>query len=96
VDDLWDELTAFLAQYREASEALRAGELDAALRFPAGSYPPALPFTGDRPSPPPPSPPTRRITEMDSGIIDRGEIPVVEIPGRWRAEEEPRARGQPP
>jgi hypothetical protein len=27
-------------------EALRSGNLDAATRFPAGSYPPALPFRG--------------------------------------------------
>jgi hypothetical protein len=96
--DLWAELTTFLAKYREASEALRSGELDAASRFPAGSYPPALPFVGDRPQPPPSSPPTRRITKSESGIVERDEIPVVTIPGRWSAEEpeEPRARGQPP
>jgi hypothetical protein len=35
--DLWAELTAFLARYREASEALRSGDLEAASRFPPGA-----------------------------------------------------------
>jgi hypothetical protein len=96
--ELWAELTRFVAQYREASEALRSGEPDAPSRFPSGSYPPALPFSGNRPPPPPSAPPTRRITKLESGIVERDEIPVVTIPGRWSAAEpeEARARGQPP
>jgi hypothetical protein len=96
--ELWAELTRYVAQYREASEALRSGDLEAASRFPAGSYPPALAFVGNRPAPPPAAPPTRRITKSESGIVERDEIPVVTIPGRWSAAEpeEPRARGQPP
>ncbi len=75
--------------------------------FPDGTYPPALPFIGPRPPRRPPSPPTRRITVSESGDIERGEIPVVEISvsvGTVVASEtdfalgvgEPRARGQPP
>jgi hypothetical protein len=105
--DLCEELKAFLAQYWEASEALRSGNLKAAEWFPDGCYPPALPFNGDPPLPRPPSPPTRSITVLESGAVERGEIPVVVIPARvwsttrqkgeksWQAVE-PRARGQPP
>ena len=95
-NDLRQELAAFLAQYRMASEALRIGQnLEAAGWFPEGCYPPALPFVGDRPPRRPPSPPTRRITPLESGELGRGEIPVVEIVvGMWRGA--PQARGQPP
>ncbi len=98
--DLRDELAAFLAQYWEASEALRGGNLVAASWFPDGCYPPALPFTGSRPPQRPPLPPTRPITVLKSGAVERGEIPVVEVPvtvavGRLEAVE-PKARGQPP
>ncbi len=49
-DDLRRELGEYLAQYREASEALRSGNLEAASWFPEGCYPPALAFVGQRPS----------------------------------------------
>ncbi len=91
-DDLRAERAAFLAQHREASEALRGGNLKAASWFPQGSYPPALPFIGQPPPRRPPSPPTRRITILESGGVERGEIPVVEI----AVIIEVRARGQPP
>ncbi len=104
-DDLRQELGEYLARYWEASEALRGGNLEAANWFPEGCYPPALSFVG---SPPPrtPSPPTRWIEILDSGAVERGEIPVVEIsvaicasrpwPGEASPRCEPRARGQPP
>ncbi len=104
-DDLRQELGEYLARYWEASEALRGGNLEAANWFPEGCYPPALSFVG---SPPPrtPSPPTRWIEILDSGAVERGEVPVVEIsvaisaPRPWPGEVspscEPRARGQPP
>lgn len=98
-DDLRAELAAFLAQYREASEALLLGNLDALGWFPQGCYPPASPFVGDRPPPRLPSPPTRRILVLESGDVERGEIPVVTIPVMPKvvsAAVEPRARGQPP
>ncbi len=90
-----DFLTGFLtfqAQYRIASEALRRGNLKAATWFPAGCFPPALPFVGSAPPRRPPWPPTRPIQKLDSGTIERGEIPIVEIEPTF----EPRARGQPP
>ncbi len=103
--DLRQELAAFLAQYWEASEALRSGNLEAATWFPEGCYPPALSFVGPPPPPRPPAPPTRRITVLETGDVERGEIPVVEIPmtlriagpqtGRASQGVEPRARGQP-
>ena len=83
---------AFQTQYQIASEALRRGNLKAAAWFPAGCYPPALPFNGPPPPKRPPRPPTRRITKLDSGTVERGEIPVVEIVPVVEA----RARGQPP
>ncbi len=105
-DDLKHELAAFLAQYWEASDALRGGNLKAAGWFPEGCYPPALAFTGPPPPPRPLSPPTRRITTLESGAVERGEIPLVEIPATfgsanleaWEASQsvEPRSRGQPP
>ena len=80
--DLQEQLKLFLAQYWEASAALRSGNLKAADWFPDGCYPPALPFVGDPPPPRPPSPPTRVLTVSESGVVERGEIPVVEIPAR--------------
>lgn len=98
-DDLRQRFFAFMAQYVEASVALRAGNLKAAGWFPEGCYPPALSFVGPTPPPRPPSPPTRRITVLKSGDVERGEIPVVEIPVPVRTAEAqdpaPRARGQP-
>ncbi len=91
-DDLFVGFLSFQAQYQIASEALRSGNLKAAGWFPEGCYPPALRFTGPVPPKRPPSPPTRKITKLDSGDVERGEIPVVEIPARVEA----RARGQPP
>ena len=91
-DDLEDGFMAFLGQYRIASEAFRGGDLNAAGWFPEGCYPPALPFKGT-PSPKrPPWPPTRRIEKLDSGTVERGELPVVEILPVLEA----RARGQAP
>jgi len=103
-DALWNELRIFQLKYGEAARALLSGQLAAAWDFPRGCYPPALPFTGKPAPPTPPPPPTREITETDSGTLERGEVPVVEIAGRWQAadppkpqaQEEPRARGQPP
>lgn len=43
-DDLRAAYFAFFAAFREAAEQLRAGVLPAV--FPAGSFPPALPFVG--------------------------------------------------
>ncbi len=91
-DLLRDELEAFLARYGEATEALRAGNLEAAGWFPDGCFPPALPYTGPPPPKRPPSPPTRRMIKLDAGTVERGEIPVIEIPLMIEA----RARGQPP
>jgi len=42
--ELYEGYRAFVAAYREAAEKLRAG--DRAAIFPAGSFPPALPFVG--------------------------------------------------
>lgn len=78
-DDLADGFMAFLGQYRIASDAFRGGNLKAATWFPEGCYPPALPFTGPPPPKRPLSPPTRQITVLDSGAVERGEIPVVEV-----------------
>lgn len=95
--DLQAELSAYLAQYWEASAALRGGNLKAATWFPEGSYPPALAFAGAPPPPRPPSPPTRRIKLLDSGEVKRGEIPVVELSvSIWTTGPPARARGQPP
>ncbi|MCP4660273.1 MAG: hypothetical protein GY856_33145 [bacterium] len=103
-DALWHEFRIFRLEYGQAARALLSGELAAAWDFPKGSYPPALPFVGKPAPPTPPPPPRREITETESGTIERGEVPVVEIAGRWQAAdppkpqapEEPRARGQPP
>jgi hypothetical protein len=42
--ELWEAYRWFVAAFRDASEKLRAGDRGAA--FPAGSFPPALPFVG--------------------------------------------------
>ncbi len=91
-DDLMGGFLTFQAQFQIASEALRHGNLKAAAWFPEGCYPAALPFVGPPPPKRPPWPPTRRITKLDSGAVERGEIPVVEIAPAV----ESRARGQPP
>ncbi len=96
--------SSVLADYGVAAEALLSGRLDAVSWFPEGSYLPAMVFVGDPAPPTPPPPPTREVTELEPGTVERGEIPVVAIPGRWQAadqpqpqaREEPRARGQPP
>ncbi len=93
-----------MADYGVAAKALLSGQLDAVSWFPKGSYLPAMIFAGDPAPPTPPPPPTREVTELEPGTVERGEIPVVEIPGRWQAaapprlqaRDEPRARGQPP
>ncbi|MCP4573810.1 MAG: hypothetical protein GY838_15740, partial [bacterium] len=100
---LWSEFNAFVADYGVAAEALLSGRLDAVSWVPVGSYLPAMVVVGDPAPPVGPPPPTREVTELKPGIVERGEIPVVEIPGRWQAadppqpqaREEPRARGQP-
>ena len=91
-DDLVGGFLAFQTQYQIASEALRRGHLKAAVWFPEGCYPAALPFVGPPPPKKPPWPPTRRITKLGSGAVERGEIPVVEI----APVVDSRARGQPP
>jgi hypothetical protein len=42
--ELWEAYAWFVAAFRDAAEKLRAGDRHAA--FPAGSFPPALPFVG--------------------------------------------------
>lgn len=91
-DDFLGGFAAFQAQFQIASEAFRQGNLKAAGRFPEGCFPSALPFIGSPPPKRPPWPPTRRIEKLDSGKVERGEIPVIEIPLVIEA----RARGQPP
>jgi len=103
-DQLWYEFRVFRLKYGQAARSLLSGDMSAAWDFPKGSYPPAPRFVGPPAPPTPPPPPTREITETESGTIERGEIPVVEIAGSWQAEEppkpqardQPRARGQPP
>ncbi len=116
-DALWSERSGYQSQHQIASEALLGGNLQAAAWFPEGCYPSALPFVGPPAPKRPPSPPTRRLiletvdAEDDEAggkvrIIERGEIPVVEIratvpiaaPGADRAPDvaPPKARGQPP
>ena len=101
--ELWGERAAYQVQFREASEALRQGKkLEAAQWFPTGCYPPALPYVGERSPSRPPSPPTRRLKVSESGVVERGEIPVVVLgaPGRSRPtlvqdSKVPRVRGRP-
>ncbi len=95
LDELRAEFAEFDLAYELASEALRSGDLEAADRFPPGSYPPALPFIGPPAPPAPRRPPTRMITVSEEGVVERGPIPVVVIATRYQAVE-PRARGQPP
>ncbi|MCP3957347.1 MAG: hypothetical protein GY719_05795 [bacterium] len=105
-EDLRQEILVYLAQYWEASQALRRGNLKAADWFPAGCYPPAFAFVGQPPPRRTPPPPTRRIEILESGDVERGDIPVVEIVGVFKTADvlppetlgtaEPRARGQPP
>ncbi len=86
-DELWKEYAAFATQYRMASEALRIRRNPAAIDwFPTGSYPPASPFVGEPAPPRPQSPPTRRLVLDGLRIVDRGEIPVVEILAPVRVE----------
>jgi hypothetical protein len=100
--DLVAELDAFLARYWPASEALRSDPmLGAAMDFPHGCYPPALAFVGPPAPLRPPAPPTRRLVFEGTGVVERGEIPVVELPARFAraggsARGSPRSRGQPP
>jgi len=42
--ELYEGYAGFVATFRQAAEKLRAGDRNAA--FPAGSFPPALPFVG--------------------------------------------------
>lgn len=102
-DDLRKERSGFMTQFYEASEALRSdNQVAEAFEFPVGCYPPALPFLGSPAPRLPPPPPTRRITVLESGAVERGPIPVVEPPVRiWgilavEPEVQPQARGQPP
>ena len=91
------ELMEYLTRYWEASTALRGGNLDAACWFPEDCYPPALAFVGSPRLPRPPAPPTRRIEVLESGEVERGEIPVVEISVVALSDgPSARARGQPP
>lgn len=96
-DELCDELKEFLTQYLAASDALRSGKRvppEASL-FPTGCYPPALPFTGSPAPPRPPAPPTRWLRVKKREVVERGPIPMVELPVRiWLTE--PQARGHPP
>ena len=85
-EGLWGELKAFIEQYRFASDALKAGRMDAIDWFPEGSYRPQLPFLGSPVPPRPPAPPTRPIeieeTEKVKRVVARGAIPIVEIGAR--------------
>ena len=102
--ELRTELDAFLMQYWAASEELRRNRALASARgFPHGCYPPALAFVGDPPPPCPPSPPTRLLLVVNCEVVERGEIPAVEVPTAtvWRPfrsapSQVARARGQPP
>jgi hypothetical protein len=91
---LRDEFKSFLKHYWEAAESFRLSEDCRKIcnLFPAGCYPPALPFTGDAPPPRPPSPPTRLLAMEDRKIVGRRPIPVVVIPGIWSS---PRSHGHP-
>jgi hypothetical protein len=95
LQDLEEEYAAFDTEFHIASEALLAGNLEAVTWFPAGSFPPALPFIGEPPPTRPPAPPTPRRTVTASGRIEIGDIPVVVIPARPR-NGPPQVRGRPP
>jgi hypothetical protein len=80
-ESLWDELKAFLEEYRFATDALASARMEAIDWFPEGSYRPQLPFLG-MPSPPrPPSPPTWTIeieeSEEVKRVVGREAIPVT-------------------
>jgi putative transposase len=47
----WEAYSAFVASFREAAEKLKAGEWP--VKFPLGSFPPALPFVSPYPALPP-------------------------------------------
>ena len=47
----WEEYSAFVADFREATEKLKAGEWP--VRFPLGSFPPGLPFVSAYAAQPP-------------------------------------------
>jgi hypothetical protein len=89
------EFNAFRSIFLEGAEMLRScgRDLEVSNWFPAGCYPPALPFTGEAPPPCPPAPPTRQLIVQETKILSRGPIPTVEIPGTWSS---PEVRGQPP
>jgi hypothetical protein len=80
---LWGELEAFMEEYRSATNALEAGEMEAIDRFPEECFRPHL----GMPAPPrPPSPPTRppeieESEEVKRGV-GRGPIPMEEVGGR--------------
>jgi hypothetical protein len=94
--DFKAELDSFLAQYWSASEALRDDRWLATARdFPLGCYPPALAFVGEPAPRRPPAPPTRRLVVEGVEVVERGEVPVVELSVYGRAAT-PKARGQPP
>ncbi len=95
LDELRAEFAEFDLTYDLAAQALRSGDLGAAHRFPPGSFPPALAYVGPPAPPPPRRPPTRTITVSETGVVERGPIPVVVIATRSQVVE-PRARGQPP
>ncbi len=95
LDEFRAEFAEFNAMYELASQALRSGDLEAAHRFPPGCFPPPLAFVGPPPPPLPPRPPTRTITVSETGVVERGPIPVIVIATRYQAVEL-RARGQPP
>ena len=94
--ELMEDRRDFLVRYLAASDALRSGTslpAEASL-FPAGCYPPALPFTGNAAPPRPLPPPTRPLTFEGKKVVGRGVVPVVEVAVRvWAAE--PQARGHP-
>ena len=91
------EYREFLMNYRAASEALKSGDLGSTMGFPLGCYPPALPFVGafHEPWTPPPPPARALFRDEDGVVVDRGEIPVVQVP-ELRSGRSPPKRAQPP
>ena len=86
-ESFMSELEGFLEEYRNASDALQSGRMEAIDWFPEGSYRPQLPFLGSPAPPCPPSPPTRRIEieETDKNVkrvVARGAVPIVDLGGR--------------
>ena len=100
-DELKEDRETFETQYQATADALRSGRMlpSAASLFPAGCYPPALPFTGSAAPPRPLPPPTRPLRTAKREVVKRGPIPVIRPPVRiWGIEPqeiEPQARGQP-